>query len=44
MEQSMTGRGSQAMIAEQSAGSAGREVKGKEQSKPETEGQVSYTK
>jgi len=39
----MTGRGSQAMSAEQSAGKAGREVKGEEQSEPEAEGQVSGT-
>jgi len=32
---------SQAMSAERSVGSAGREVKGEEQSEPETEGQVS---
>jgi hypothetical protein len=44
MEQSMTGRESQAMSAEQSVGKAGREVKGEEQSEPETEGQVSGTK
>jgi len=44
MEQSMTGGGSQAMSAEQSAGKAGREVKGEEQSKLEAEGQVSGTK
>jgi hypothetical protein len=44
MEQSMTGRESQAMSAEQSAGNAGREVKGEEQSELETERQVSYTK
>jgi hypothetical protein len=44
MEKSMTGRGSQAMIAEQSAGKAGREVKGEEKSEPEAEGQASCTK
>jgi hypothetical protein len=44
MEQSMTGSESQAMSAEQSVRNAGREVKGEEQSEPETEGQVSYTK
>jgi hypothetical protein len=44
MEQSMTGVESQAMSAERSVGSAGREVKGEEQSEPETEGQVSGTK
>jgi hypothetical protein len=44
MEQSMTGKGSQAMSAEQSAGKAGREVKGEEQSELEAEGQVSCTK
>jgi len=44
MEQSMTGRESQAMSAEQSADKAGREVEGAEQSEPEAEGQVSRTK
>jgi hypothetical protein len=44
MEQSMTGRESQAMSAEQSAAKAGREVEGTEQSEPEAEGQVSGTK
>jgi len=44
MEQSMTGRESQAMSAEQSVGKAGREVEGTEQSEPEAEGQVSRTK
>jgi len=44
MEQSMTGRESQAMSAEQSAGKAGREVKGAERSELEAEGQVSGTK
>jgi hypothetical protein len=44
MEQSMTGRESQAMIAEQSVAKAGREVKGEEKSEPEAEGQVSCTK
>jgi hypothetical protein len=44
MEQSMTGKGSQAMSTEQSAGKAGREVKGEEQSELEAEGQVSCTK
>jgi hypothetical protein len=43
MEQSMTGRESQAMSAEQSAAKAGQEVKGEEQSEPEAEGQVSCT-
>jgi len=40
----MSGRGSQAMSAERSAGKAGREVKGAEQSELEAEGQVSGTK
>jgi len=44
MEQSMTGRESQAMSAEQSAGKAGREAEGAEQSELEAEGQVSITK
>jgi hypothetical protein len=44
MEQSMTGRESQAMSAEQSAGSAGREVESEEQSELEAEGQVSGAK
>jgi len=43
MEQSMTGREIQAMSAEQSAGKAGREVKGEEQSELEAESQVSGT-
>jgi hypothetical protein len=44
MEKSMTGRESQAMSAEQSAGTAGREVESEEQSELEAEGQASGTK
>jgi len=44
MEQSMTGRESQAMSTEQSAVKAGREVESEEQSELEAESQVSGTK